>query len=125
MQWPERSCDRVTRCRFVRHVPSALIGGGRLCNTLLFVMFSIAVLTNEVCIVCSESFLVLASNSNTVWVCLLRVSPSFPSVDDPSWACGDKHYLCLDSVQRENSGGPQPVASWSRCEGDPSFYVSV
>ena len=50
------------------------------------------------------------------------MSPSFPSVDDPSWGCGDKNYLCLGSVpdiaQREDSGGPRPVASWSHCEGD-------
>ena len=49
-------------------------------------------------------------------------SPSFPSEEDPSWICGDKHALCLDSVpdiaQREDSGGPRPVASLSHCEGD-------
>ena len=44
----------------------------------------------------------------------------------PQWMIhrGDvvKHYLCLDSVpdlaQRKDSGGPQPVASWSHSEGD-------
>ena len=45
----------------------------------------------------------------------------FPSVDDSSWWCGDRHSLCLDSVpdieQREDSGGPWPVAAWSHCEG--------
>ena len=40
----------VARCRLVRYVSSSLIGGGRLFNTLLSVMLSIAVLTNEVCI---------------------------------------------------------------------------
>ena len=50
-----------------------------------------------------------------------EVSPSFSSVDDPSWLCGDRHSLCLDSVSdivlREDSEGPRPVASWSHCEG--------
>ena len=71
-QWPERGCDTVARYRLVRHVSSSLIGGGRLSNTLLSVMLSIAVLTNEVCIAWSYSFLVLASNDNTVWLCLVK-----------------------------------------------------
>ena len=39
--------------------------------------------------------------------------------------------LCLDSVpdiaQREDSGGPRPVASWSHCEGGQylTSYVSL
>ena len=45
---PERSCDRVARCRLDRKVSSLLIGGGRLFSTLLSAMLSIAVLTNEV-----------------------------------------------------------------------------
>ena len=53
-------------CRLLRHVPSSLIGGDRLFNTLLSVMLYIAVLKNEVCITWSESFLVFASNGNTV-----------------------------------------------------------
>ena len=59
------------------------------------------------------SFLGSASNGSTVLVMSSEVSPSFPSVDDPSWQCGDKHSLCLDSVpdipQREDSGGHRPV----------------
>ena len=50
LQWPERRCDRVARCRLVRYGSSSLIGGGRLFNTMLSVMLSIAVLTNELCI---------------------------------------------------------------------------
>ena len=50
LQWPERSCDRVARCRLVRYVSSSLIGGGRLFNSLLSVMLCITVLTNKVCI---------------------------------------------------------------------------
>ena len=40
----------------------SLIGGGQLFNTLLEVMLSTAVLTNEVCIAWSDSFLGLATN---------------------------------------------------------------
>ena len=63
---PGRSCDIVTHYRLVRYVSSSLIGGSRLFNTLLSVMWSIKVLTNEVCIA-----LGLASNGNTVWLCLV------------------------------------------------------
>ena len=44
---------------------------------------------------------------------------------------GDRHSLCLDSVpdiaQKEDSGGPLPVASWSHCEGGQylTSYVSM
>ena len=38
----------MARCGLVRYVSSSLIGGGRLFNTLLSVMLSMAVLTNEV-----------------------------------------------------------------------------
>ena len=69
----------MARCRLVRYVSSSLIGGGRLLNTLLSDMLSIAVLTNEVCIAWSDSFLMLASNGNTVWLCLVKM------VDNPSW----------------------------------------
>ena len=61
----------------------------------------------------------------------LKVFPSFPSVDDPSWLCSDRHCLCRDSVpdtaQREDSGGLSPVATWSQCEGGQylTFYVSL
>ena len=79
MQWPELSSDRVARCRLVRYVSSSLICGGRVFNTLLSVMLSIAVLTNEVCTAWSDSFLVLASNGNTVWLCLVK-SVSFISI---------------------------------------------
>ena len=49
-------------------------------------MLFIAVLTNEVCIAWSDSFLVVASNGNTVWLFLVK-SVSFISlgVDDPLW----------------------------------------
>ena len=47
IQSPERRCDRVARCRLDRSVPSSLIGGNRLLNTLLSVMLSMSVLTNE------------------------------------------------------------------------------
>ena len=67
----------MARCRLIRYVSSPLIGGGRLFKTLLSVMLSIAVLRNEVCIAWSDSFLVLASNGNTVWLCLVK-SVSFP-----------------------------------------------
>ena len=53
----------------------------RLFNTLLSVMLSIAVLINEVCIAWSNYFLVLASNRNAVWWCLVKNV----SVDGPSW----------------------------------------
>ena len=46
-------------------------------------MLSSAVLTNEVCTAWSDAFFVFASNGSTVWLCL--VSPSFLSVDDPTW----------------------------------------
>ena len=79
MQWLERSCDRFYRYRLVRYVSSSLIGGGRLFNTLLTVMLSMAVLTNGVCIAWSFYFLVLASNGNIVWLCLVK-SVSFISI---------------------------------------------
>ena len=65
------------RCRLVRYFSSSLIGGGRWFNTLLSVMLSIAVLTNEVCTAWSDAFFVLASNGTTVSVmpsekCLLH-----------------------------------------------------
>ena len=41
-------------------------------NTLLSVMLSIAVLTNEVCTAWSDPFFVLASNGNTVCSCLVK-----------------------------------------------------
>ena len=35
---------------------------------------------------------------------------SVDQCDIPAWGCGDRHFLCLDSVpdiaQREDSGGP-------------------
>ena len=43
----------------VWYVSSSLIGGSQLFNTLSSVMLSIAVLTNEMCIVWSESCLLL------------------------------------------------------------------
>ena len=100
-------------------------------NTLLSVMLSIAVLTNEVCTAWSNALFVLASNGTTVWLCIVKVSASFPSVDDPSWCCGDRHYRCLTSVsdiaQRKDSGGPRPVASWSYSVGGQylTSYVSL
>ena len=42
-------------------------------------MLSNAVLTNEVCIAWSDTFLVFASNGNTVWLCLV-ISVSFISL---------------------------------------------
>ena len=47
-QRPERSCDRVARCRLDKRVSSSLIGGGRLLSILLSVMLSIALLRIEV-----------------------------------------------------------------------------
>ena len=41
-------------------------------------MLSIAVLTNEVCIAWSDSFLVLASNGTRVWLCLVKCLLHFP-----------------------------------------------
>ena len=69
----------VARCRLVSRVSSSLIGGGRKFNTLLSVMLSIAVLTNEVCTAWSDAFFVLASNGTTVWSCLVK-SVSFISL---------------------------------------------
>ena len=51
----------------------------------------------------------------------------------PRWMIqrGDRHSLCLYSVldiaQREDSGGPRLVASWSHCEGGQylTSYVSL
>ena len=51
----------MARCRLVRYVLSSLIGGGQLFNTLLSVMLSIAVLTNEGCIAWSDYFLMLVN----------------------------------------------------------------
>ena len=48
LQCLEWSCDKVACCRFDKWVSSSLIGGCRLLSTLLSVMLSIAVLTNEV-----------------------------------------------------------------------------
>ena len=45
----------------VRNGSSSLIGGGRLINTMLSVMLSITVLTNEWCYAWSDYFLVLES----------------------------------------------------------------
>ena len=80
-------------------------------------MLSSAVLTNKVYIAWSDSFLVLASNGNTVWLeqCLLH---------SHRWMThrGDRHSLCQDRgpdvAQGEDSCGPRPVSSWSHCEGD-------
>ena len=47
--------------------------------TLLSVMLSIAVLTNEVCTAWSDAFFVFASNGSTVWLCLVK-SVSFISL---------------------------------------------
>ena len=46
-------------------------------------MLSIAVLTNEECTASSDAVFVLVCNGTTVWQS--EKSPSFPSVDDPSW----------------------------------------
>ena len=48
-------------------------------NTLLSIILAIAVLTNGVCIAWSYSFLVLSSNGNPVWLCLVK-SVSFISL---------------------------------------------
>ena len=68
-------------CRIVRYVSSSLIGGCRLCNTLL----STTVLKNDVCIAWCKAFLVLANNGNTCCLCLVMSAPSFPLLDDPQW----------------------------------------
>ena len=71
-------------------------------------MLSIAVLTNEVCTAWSDAFFMFASNSSTVWLCLVKKC----GLHFPRWMIqrGDRHSLCLDSVpdiaQREDSGGP-------------------
>ena len=94
-------------------------------------MLSIAVLTNEVCTAWSDAFFVFASNGSAVWLCLVKSVSFISSMDDPTWRCSDRHSLCLDSVpdiaQREESGGPRPVASWSHCEGGQylTSYVSL
>ena len=41
-------------------------------NTLLSIMLSIAVLTNEVCNAWSDYFLALASSGTTVWLFLMK-----------------------------------------------------
>ena len=66
LQCPQRSRNRVARCRLYRLVSSLFIGGGRLFSTLFSVMLSIAVLTNEVWITRSVYFLVFANNGNTI-----------------------------------------------------------
>ena len=58
-QCPERSYDRVTRSRLERYDSSSFMGCVKLFIILLFVMLSISVLTNEVCIAWIYSFLVL------------------------------------------------------------------
>ena len=55
-------------------------------TSLLSVMLSIAVLTNEVCTAWSDSFLVLASNGTTVWLCLVK-SVSFISLGGVTRVC--------------------------------------
>ena len=69
----------MARCRLLRYISSSVIDGGRLFNTLLSVVLSIDMLTNEVCIAWSNYFLVLDSNGNTVWLCLVK-SVSFISL---------------------------------------------
>ena len=61
----------VSSDRFPRHLLQF--------NTLLSVMLSIAVLTNEVCDCCSDAFFVFASNGSRVWLCLVK-SVSFISL---------------------------------------------
>ena len=74
-------------------------------------MLSIDVLTNEVCIVWSDSFLVLASNGNTGWLCLMKsVFLHFPWWMIHRGDVVTRNSMCLDNVpdiaQREDSGGP-------------------
>ena len=66
----------MTECLVV--VSSSLIGDGHEFNTLLSVMLSITVLTNEGCTAWSDAFFVLSSNGNIVWLCLVK-SVSFIS----------------------------------------------
>ena len=54
---------------------------------MLSVMLSISVLTNEVCIAWIHSFLMFASNGNTVWFCLVK-NVSFISLGG-AIHCGD------------------------------------
>ena len=67
-----------------------------------------------VCLSCC--LLAVVTRFDNIW---LRLSPSFPLVEGPSWLCGDKHSLypgiVPDIAQKEGSGGPRPVASWSHC----------
>ena len=51
--------------------------------------------------------MVIASNGNTVWLCLVKsVSLMCPLYQDN----------VPDIAQIGGSGGPQPLASWSHCE---------
>ena len=68
----------MASCHLLRYSSSSLIGGGRLLNALLSVMLYIAVLTNEEYITWSDSFIVLACNGNTVWLCLVKCLLHFP-----------------------------------------------
>ena len=65
-QCPERSWDRVVLCGLLSVSSSKLIGGGRLCKTLLGCWLLIARVTASVCTAWSVSFFVAASSGWTV-----------------------------------------------------------